>query len=163
MRLFFLRHADAGAGGPAPDIERPLSPAGIEEARAAANALLHLNTTFGIILSSPFLRARQTAQIVSTQFPSIKTQILEQLQPASDPEDFFRELQALSRDTRALVVSHEPFVSRCIGRLISGGNEPNISIKKASLSCVEVGSPVRPGSGVLLWLLTNDQLRLLKP
>jgi len=162
MRLFFLRHADAGASGPTPDSERPLSPAGIEEAHAAADALLRLKITFGIVLSSPFVRARQTAQVVSTQFPLIKIQILEQLQPASDPENLFRELQSLPRDTRALLVSHEPFVSRCIGRLISGGNEPNISIKKASLSCVEVGSPVRPGSGVLLWLLTNEQLRLLK-
>jgi phosphohistidine phosphatase len=162
MRLFLLRHADADASGSVADSERPLSAAGIEEAHAVADALRHMKITFGIVLSSPFLRARQTAEIVATQIPSVRVQILEQIQSGSDPENLFRELQSLPRDTRTLVVSHEPFVSRCIGRLISAGNEPNISIKKASLSCVEVGSPVRPGSGVLLWLLTNEQLRFMK-
>ena len=61
----------------------------------------------------------------------------------------FRELQSYPRDSRLLLVTHKPFASRCIANLISMNSDSKISIKKASLSCVEVGSPVQRGAGVL--------------
>lgn len=162
MRLFFLRHADADVGSHGSDSERALSPSGIDDVVAVANALRLMKLTFTVVLSSPLKRARQTAEIATKQFPSIKIQTLEHLLSTSDPENLFRELQSFPRDSRALLVSHEPFVSRCIANLICVGSEPKISIKKAALSCVEVGSPVQRGAGVLLWLLTNEQMRLMK-
>jgi len=161
MRLYFLRHADADAATRWTDAERPLSTIGVEQATAVAEAMRSMETAVGTIFSSPLLRAKQTAEIVGRQFPSVKIQTLEQLRPDSEPEGLLRELQSMPRDTRALIVSHEPFVSRCIGRLISTGGEQYISIKKASLACVEVGLPVQRGSGVLLWLMTNEILRLI--
>jgi phosphohistidine phosphatase SixA len=121
-----------------------------------------MKLTFTVVLSSPLERAKQTAEIATRQFPSVKIQTLEHLLSNSDPENLFRELQSFSRDSRVLIVSHEPFVSRCIASLISAGSEPKISIKKAALSCVEVGLPVQRGAGVLLWLITSEQMRLMR-
>ena len=162
MRLYFLRHADADAASRLSDSERVLSSSGIAEAASVAEAVAELGLTMTEIFASPFARAMQTAEIVAKRFPSLRVQALEHLTPNAPPENFFRELQSLPRDARVLLVTHEPFVSRCIGMLISADGEPKVSIKKASLSCVEVGSPVRRGAGVLLWILTNDQMKHMK-
>ena len=162
MRLYLLRHADADAASHWTDADRPLSPAGKEEAETIAEAIRAMKLSFNAVFSSPLVRARQTAEIAVRYLPPVAIQPLEQLRPGSDPQSLFRELQSLPRDTHALLVSHEPFVSRCIGRLISAESEPNISIKKASLTCVEVGSPVQRGAGVLLWMITNENFRAIK-
>jgi phosphohistidine phosphatase SixA len=162
MRLFFLRHADAEAEGHTNDIDRELTPEGIAEAECVSNAVRIMKLNFTAVLTSPMARARATAEIVAKQFPSIRIQNLEHLISTADPQNLFRELQSFPRDSRMLLVSHKPFVSRCIANLVSVNGEPKLSIKKASLSCIEVGSPVQRGAGVLLWLLTNEQMQLMK-
>ena len=162
MRLFVVRHADAEAAGRGGDSDRPLSPTGIVEAETVASAAVVLRLSLSSIFASPLLRARQTAEIVARKFPSAPMRTLEVLNPSSDPKALYKELQALPRDARVLLVSHEPLVSSCIASLISAEGTPGVSMKKASLACIEVGSPVQRGAGILLWLLTNEQLKLLK-
>ena len=161
MRLYFLRHGDAELGGPVSDHHRNLTSDGIQEIECATNAILSLKLSFTSLLSSPLDRARQTAAIVVQKIPAVRLQVFEQLTPTSDPQNLFRELHTFPRDSRILLVSHEPFISQCIASLIGGGGQSRISIKKASLTCVEVGSPVQRGAGILLWLLTNEQMRLI--
>lgn len=162
MRLFFLRHADAEISGTLSDVDRRLTPAGIEEAQVVAQAIRAMKLNFTIGIMSPTVRARQTLDIVTKHLPSLPTRTLGQLMSNADPHDLLRELQSFARDSRVLLVSHEPFVSHCIASLIEASEEPRISMKKATLACVEVGSPVQRGAGVLLWLLTNEQMRLMK-
>ena len=162
MRLFVVRHADAEASSRGGDTERPLSATGTAEAETLASAATLLRLSLNSIFVSPLLRARQTAEIVGKKFPSVPLQVLEVLKPSSDPKALYKELQALPRDARVLIVSHEPYVSNCIASLISAEGTPGVNMKKASLACLEVGSPVQRGSGILLWLLTNEQLKLLK-
>lgn len=161
MRLYFLRHGDAELGSSANDSDRNLSPEGIEEAEHAAGSVRLLKLTFTSLLSSPLDRARQTAAIVAKQYPAVQLQVFEHITPTSDPQNLFRELRSFPRDSRILIVSHEPFISHCIATLINGGSQPRISIKKASLACVEVGSPIQRGAGILLWLLTAEQMKLM--
>ncbi len=162
MRLYFLRHADAEAEGHVSDIDRELTPEGIAEAECVSNAVHILKLNFTAVLTSPMARAKGTAEIVAKQFPCIRIQILEHLISTADPKNLFRELQSFPRDSRLLLISHKPFVCRCIASLINMNSESNLGIKKASLSCVEVGSPVQRGAGVLLWLLTNEQMQLMR-
>lgn len=159
MRLFFLRHGDAALGGS--DSERPLSPEGITEAECVSRAFRVLNLSITAILSSPLVRAQQTAEIIAKQFPAISVQVFEHILPTSDPQNLFRELRSFPRDGRILLVSHEPFISHCIASLVGGNGESKISIKKGSLACVEVGSPVQRGAGILLWILLNEQMKLM--
>ncbi len=162
MRLFILRHADAESEGHRNDSDRKLTPQGSAEAECAADAIRSMKLNLNAVLTSPALRAKATAEIAAARFPSISIQVLDQLLPAGDPKDLFQELQPYSRDSRVLIVTHKPFASRCIASLVGMSSDSKISVKKASLSCVEVSSPVQRGSGVLLWLLTNEQMRLMK-
>jgi phosphohistidine phosphatase len=159
MRLYFLRHGDAELSGS--DSDRNLTTEGITEAECASRAIRVLKLSFTAILSSPLVRARQTSDIVAKQFPTVSVQAFEHITPTSDPQNLFRELRSFPRDSRILLVSHEPFISHCIASLVSGIAEPRISIKKASLACVEVGSPIQRGAGIFLWLLTNEQMKLM--
>ena len=161
MRLYFLRHGDAELGSPVNDSDRNLTSEGIAEAECAAGSVRLLKLTFTALLSSPLDRARQTAEIVAKQYPAVQLQSFEHITPTSEPQNLFRELHSFPRDSRILLVSHEPFISHCIAALISGGGQPRISIKKASLACVEVGSPIQRGAGILLWLLTTEQMKLM--
>jgi phosphohistidine phosphatase len=162
MRLFILRHADAETEGHRNDIDRKLTPEGIAEAECVANAIRIMKLNLTAVLTSPTVRAKASAEIVAKQFPSIRIQILEQLVSTGDTQEMFRELQSYPRDSRLLLVTHKPFASRCIANLIGMNNDSKISVKKASLSCIEVGSPVQRGAGVLLWILTNEQMQLMK-
>lgn len=158
MRLYFLRHGDASSSGFASDSDRTLSPEGIAEIESVRNAVRLMKLNFTHILASPFVRAQESARIVSTLFPSISVQPCEHLAPNSDPQNLFRELRPFPRDGRILFVSHEPFLSRCISSLISVNSDSKISIKKAALACLEAGSPPQRGAGILLWILTPDQM-----
>ena len=162
MRLFILRHADAESDDGKNDAGRKLTPEGIAQAQDAANAIRILRLNLTAVLTSPTARAAATAEIAAARFPSLRVQALDYLLPAGDPKDLFRDLQSFSRDSRVLLVTHKPFATRCIASLVGMNNDAKISIRKASLSCVEIGSPVQRGGGVLLWLLTNEQLRLMK-
>lgn len=161
MRLYFLRHGDAEFAGSINDNDRNLTSQGIEEAECAAGAVRLLKLTFTALFSSPLDRARQTAAIVAKQYPTVPLQVFEHITPTADPDNLFRELHSFPRDSRILLVSHEPFISHCLSTLISGSSQPRISIKKASLACVEAGSPIQRGAGVLLWLLTAEQMKLI--
>ena len=93
MRLFFLRHADAEISRTTSDASRKLTPAGIEEAQITANAIRAMKLNFTIGLMSPMVRAMQTMEIVTKQFPSISVRTLEQSASTADPQNLFRELQ----------------------------------------------------------------------
>ncbi len=162
MRLFILRHADAETEGRRNDIDGKLTPEGIAQAECVADAVGIMKLNLTAVLTSPTARAQATAEIVAKQFSPVRIQILEQLVSAADPKDLFRELQSYPRDSRLLLVTHKPFASRCIAHLIGMNNDSKISVKKASLSCVEVGSPVQRGGGVLVWFLTNEQMQLMR-
>jgi phosphohistidine phosphatase len=162
MRLYFLRHGDATTDRSISDFDRELTDVGRHDAEAVASALKRMDVNLTAILASPFKRAAETADIVARQYPSLATHPSDHLTPTSDPRNLFSELNHFVQDSMVLLVGHEPFLSICIGTLISTGSEPGISMKKTSLACVEVGTSVQRGAGVLLWLLTIEQMKLLK-
>jgi phosphohistidine phosphatase len=161
MRLYFLRHTDALTGSHVKDAERPLSPKGIAEAEILGRIVASLRLGCTTLLSSPYVRARQTAEIVGKALTGLTPEICEYLKPESDPLELFADLRHFSCDSRLLLISHEPFVSTCLGTIICGQGEPKISIGKGALACVEVGGQVQKGAGILLWLLQHPQAKLL--
>jgi len=162
MRLFILRHADAEAQGTSHDADRALTPEGIEEAKCVAGAVHAMKLGLTAILTSPTARARATAEFVAAQFPPLEVRSIEQLGPASRPEGLFQELRSYPRDSRILLVTHKPLIVSLIASLIGMATESKVGLKKASLACIDVGSTVQRGSGVLLWLLTNEQMQLMR-
>ena len=152
MEIYFLRHGDAGTaeGWKGSDAERPLSKEGTARMEREAAAMAHLNPVLDAILTSPLVRARQTAEIVAKKLRRMRALVLdERLAPGFGPAELKGILEE-RRDSRGLmVVGHEPDFSRVISACIGGGA---IECKKGSLIRVDMDD-ISSLSGFLAWLL----------
>ncbi len=144
------------------DHSRPLTEEGVEKTRKAVQGLIRLGVTPTHLLCSPYLRTRQTADIVkeTLQFPG-KTQPCAELRPDASPEDVFDVLIAFSEDDCVLCVGHEPLLGHTAGAILLGQPASGLSFKKAGACCIRFHGKPRHGNGVLLWWLEPAQLRKL--
>jgi len=157
MKLYLLRHADAAeasAEGYTTDAARALTPKGNKRTRQLANALRQMEITFDVILTSPLVRAQQTAEIVARSLGKEK-----QLRQAGQlaPDGALTDVLALIESVRAragsiLLVGHEPSLSRLISLLCTGGTNLGLTLKKGGLCRLELNE-AKPGSASLEWLL----------
>ena len=154
-----MRHgiaADLGTDGITRDRDRPLTPRGARRVRRVAEALLELEVGFDVILSSPFVRAQQTAEIVAEVLGLGKR--LELTPHLAIPADSPRLLQHLNglrpAPARVLLVGHEPHLGELTTLLTTGGSSPAITFRKAGLCRLEVGSLQAGRCATLEWLLT---------
>jgi phosphohistidine phosphatase len=166
MNLYFMRHGiavdRADTGQRSGDRERPLTPKGIKRMNKAAKGLVTLSLSFDRILTSPFERARQTAQIVAqTLRLEDRLEEFEQLCPHQSVQDLLSGLAAHSGEKEILLVGHEPLLSRTVSFLLSGKAGAEIRLKKGGLCCLEVDGVPSKENAVLHWALTPRQLRLM--
>ena len=115
MRLLIVRHAEAATGNP--DELRPLTSEGREHARAVGARLRHEGFAADAVVSSPLLRARETAEALGLGPP----QVDDRLAPGASPLDV-RDAAA-GRGETVVVVGHQPDCSKAVAAL-SGGDEP---------------------------------------
>jgi phosphohistidine phosphatase len=166
MKLFLLRHAEAeglGAPGCARDSERPLTPDGEKTMKRVAKGMQQLELAFDLILTSPYLRARQTAEIAAAVLQARnKIKLSDCLAGAGDPADLISELSQHYRSLDdILVVGHEPYLSRLISKLTTGGTDLSLYLKKAGLAKITIEWLQNSRCATLNWLLTPHQLELL--
>lgn len=166
MNLFFMRHGIAadrgGTGTRSDDRERPLTPKGIKRMRKAAKGLLSLSLPFDRILTSPLVRARETAQIVAeTLRMQDRLDEIQELCPDQSVQNLLSGLAAYAGKKNILLIGHEPLLSSTVSYLLSGNAGAEILLKKGGLCCLEVDGFPPKGSAVLHWALTPKQLRLL--
>ncbi|MBM3459969.1 MAG: hypothetical protein FJX77_15720 [Armatimonadetes bacterium] len=159
MRLFFLRHGDAEDPGPGQsDAERRLTPAGHAEMREVAVGIRSLNLGLTAILTSPRVRARETADWVAR---GLQAEGLLREEPRLGGGCRIGSLQSLlepyGNADRILLVGHEPDFSLLVGDLIGGGL---VRVPKASLIRVDLHR-VEPGGGELRWHLLAEHLARL--
>ncbi len=151
MQLYFLRHgaADWPDWDPAQDHLRPLTREGVRKIKAEAKAMAAWGVTFDAVLSSPYTRAWQTADIVAE---TLGLEAVEE--PRLAPGFNFDRLGEIVRQRPAaaalLLVGHEPTLSLTISQLIGGGR---LVMKKGALARVDVITP-EPLSGQLIWLVS---------
>ena len=161
-KLFLLRHGIAAVKGAAyPDDRlRPLTRKGMREIERAAQGMKALGMKFDLILTSPYGRARQTAEIVARGLGlRKKIKLSSALRSEAKPGEILRELKTkYGKYKRLLLVGHEPFLSRLISILISGKDGCSLDFKKGSLCKLNANLPLRPQSATLKWLLTPKQL-----
>ncbi len=141
-----------------PDFERPLTLRGQRRTRASAVGLAALGIEPVLILTSPLVRARETAEIVADVFglPRVVVQVTESLSPGADPADFFREL--FERDDplpSALCTGHAPQLDELLAHAIGAEGIPT-HLKKAGAALVEVDESCE---GSLLWMIPPRVLR----
>ena len=145
MILYLLRHGEAEPyGGAADDASRALVPAGRNAVSRVAPELDKVDAVF----SSPYLRARQTADLVLPATGQTAYQLYDGLTPDSSVPVLLTWLDSL-RQERLLLVAHNPLLSSLASQLtgLSGG----VSLGTASLACLDV-SDCMPGGAKLLWI-----------
>jgi phosphohistidine phosphatase len=161
MELFLVRHADAvpiGEGTVTDDIERPLSQDGERQVQRLAAFLQERGIRFDKIVTSPLLRAHQTAQALLAQAGGSAPELVlcKELRPGGKKSKLARFLLKLEGDALALV-GHEPDLGELAGWLM-GSKKAQIDFAKAGIACISCGESPRKASGTLRWLVTPDLL-----
>src|SRR5437773_7792107 len=123
MELYILRHAVAKSRDTwrgEDDSQRPLTRKGEKEMWRIAKAMKNLGLSFDLLLSSPFVRARRTAEIVRDVFKAgKKLKLTPALSAEADPERFLKQIPKMFRSARKiLIVGHEPFLSELTALLL---------------------------------------------
>jgi phosphohistidine phosphatase len=166
MKIYILRHGlavDRGAPGIARDFDRPLTPKGKRKLRKISSAIKKRKIAFDQIFTSPYVRARQTAEMVAESLGlADRVQRTECLSPEGNPTGVVHFLIALKpRGEKVLLVGHEPNLSELISFLSSGHQGTRINLKKGAL-CRLSADKLRNGKCAALdWLLTPKQLCML--
>jgi phosphohistidine phosphatase len=161
LELCFFRHGIAvekDDPSVASDEERPLTEDGARKTRAAAEGLKRLDAGYDKILTSPWLRAKQTAAILADVLALPSPEELPELAGDRTPSDLLDAL-AQHHGKRTLLVGHEPLLSATVIHVLGG--EWALDLKKAGACAIEVDSLPPRDSGTLLWHLTSRQLRMM--
>jgi len=168
MNLYLLRHAIAMESGWRPgasDAERPLSPEGKKKMRKIALGMKRLELSFDLILSSPYVRAQETAAIVVEELTAAcGVQLTPHLEVGGNPAELMEEVAALGKGKESiLLVGHEPQLSKLISYLLAGNSGLAITMKKGGLCKLDLARLRYARTGTLEWLLTPSQLVHLAP
>ena len=163
LELYLIRHgiaAERGENYP-DDTKRPLTSDGAHKLRKEAKALVALDITLDVILTSPLVRTRQTAELVAAAFrnpPPIVT--MASLAPGAAHATFIEELSKHHRRHRIALVGHEPGLGELAGRLI--GSRRPLEFKKGAICRIDVAALPPTGPGELRWFLTPRIMRKIR-
>jgi phosphohistidine phosphatase len=166
MRISLVRHGiaiDRGTPGYDDDSQRPLTAKGERRMRRAAEGMLVLGLAPDLLLSSPYRRAQQTADVVAQVLKIADgPRLSAALAPGGDPRRLIEELQSADRTSQdIMLVGHEPYLSRVISTLLTGNPNLPVVMRKGGLCALELDTLRFGRCAQLLWLLTPRQLRRL--
>ena len=168
MNLYLMRHGIAVPADDASiaiDAERPLSPKGIKRTRKIAKGIRRLDLSFGVLLTSPLVRARQTADLVAAALGAeALVEEISGLSPESTVERLLSGLSQYQDRSDLLLVGHEPLLSHAAAHLLAGKsarNALNLEFKKGGLCRIEIDALPFASAGKLHWFLTPKQLRCI--
>ena len=152
QQLWFLRHGEAEPHGARPDAERRLTPRGEEQSRAAGRALVALELSFQLVVTSPRVRALDTARLACEALGG-EPVVDEALSSEFDVRAALELAAAAGEDKRVLFVGHNPDFAQIVGDLTGA----SIELKKGGVAAVR-----RHGSrGELIALLRPRELHRL--
>ena len=142
------------------DAKRPLTPEGKQKMREIAAGLVRAGMEADWIVSSPLVRAVETAEIVAEAFGSKPPlDFCEALRPGGSPEALISFLAKRSNRRRVLAVGHEPDLSELAVRLIGAGRNANMPFKKGGCCLITFSEFPPKTPGRLVWWLTPRVLR----
>lgn len=163
VNLFVMRHGiatDPDAPGITNDAQRPLTPEGRSKLGQIVKAMHGMELAFDAIISSPYLRARQTAELVAGSFKKpVTVQLCEALIPdgtSVQAVDMLRLLKPLPGNL--LIVGHEPNLSSLVSLLVGGKGGSCVVFKKGGLCKLCVHSLRPHPEASIEWLLTPKQM-----
>ena len=162
MTLYLMRHAEAGEADPSrwpDDRVRPLSDTGHREHAVVAAVLRRMGVRFEHLLTSPLVRARQTADIVTAAYGGAPAP---DETPALGDRATLPELLAvltrLPAEAGVLAVGHEPFLSAAAGALVSRDRSARIEMRKSGVAAIAFAGHPAAGRGTLLFHLRPREI-----
>jgi phosphohistidine phosphatase len=161
--LYLIRHGIAEQRGEAwpDDAKRPLTEDGMSTLRKAARALERIGVVLDVIVTSPLVRTRQTAEIIAgglDPHPHIVT--AESLGPGGTVAAVLSDLEKQAKRSRIALVGHEPGIGELAARLI--GSRHPIPFKKGGVCRIDVEGLPPAGPGDLRWFLTPKIMRMVR-
>ncbi len=158
MNLYIVRHAIAvqrGTSGYEDDSQRPLTDKGRKKMEKIVKGLRQLDIELDMILSSPYVRAHDTAKILADEFKmDNQLQFSENLIPPGNFEALINEIQDKYDVGSLALVGHEPMLSQFISWLVTGNKEMNLTLKKGGVCCLSSDQLYQDQRATLEWLLT---------
>jgi phosphohistidine phosphatase len=158
MNLYMIRHAiavDEGSPEYAEDSQRPLTDKGKKKMRQIAKGLRALSVDFDLILSSPYVRAKETAEILADVFKAKKeVQFSDNLIPMGDPDLLISEINEKYSANSIALIGHEPHLTALVGLLVSENTGMDMTLKKGGVCRLSVDDLHHVRKATLEWLLT---------
>ncbi len=162
-QLYLVRHGVAAERGDAwpDDSKRPLTDEGIERMQQATRGLARMGVTLDVVLTSPYVRTRQTAEILAASYdqrPPVV--VVESLTPNGSFQALLADLEKQAKRARIAVVGHEPDLGEVAARL-AGLRQP-LLFKKGAICRIDVKTIPPAGAGALRWFMTAKMLGAIK-
>ncbi len=159
MNLYLIRHAIAEEENPSgEDSQRELTDKGAKKMRLIAKGLRTLGVDFDLILSSPYVRAVQTAEILSEVFKKKKFVLSDHLTPMGDIDLLIAEINEKYSVNSLAIVGHEPYLSGLVSLLTAGGTPVEMTFKKGGVCHLSTDDLHHTHKATLEWLLTPGVL-----
>jgi phosphohistidine phosphatase len=162
MNLYIVRHAIAverGTPGYEDDSQRPLTDGGLKKMKKITKGLDRLGIELDVILTSPYVRARDTAKILGDRFNMTdKIFFSENLIPPGNFEALVFEIHEKYDLANVALVGHEPMLSSLISWLMTGDINARMTLKKGGVAYLTSDSVFQDGRASLEWLLTPAQM-----
>ena len=163
MKLYIVRHASAVSHGTpgVRDDDRALTEKGVRQMRQAAAGLRRLGYIPDLLLSSPLMRATQTAELLMAAFGKwLEMEIAPSLAPSGDRRELYGEIARHSRKLkRLMLVGHQPSLGEIAGEIVWGSAQQLVDFKKGGMCAIELESVKGIPKGRLVSLLTPSILR----
>ena len=165
IELYLVRHAIAAERGPKypDDTLRPLTPGGSKKFAASIPGLVEMDVVIDFVLTSPLVRARETAQILAAGLkPKPALVEVEALAPGGRHQAIVEAIKThAKRHRRLALVGHEPDLGELAAKLLAARGL--VEFKKGAVCLIEVDGATPGGPGTLRWMLTPKALRALAP
>jgi phosphohistidine phosphatase len=161
--LYLIRHGLAEERGDAwpDDTRRPLTEDGIARLKKSARGLVRLGLEFDVVLTSPLVRTRQTAEVFANAFNSrAPIVVIDSLAPEGSAQAVMNDLEQQARHGQIAIVGHEPGIGELAARLL--GSRRPLEFKKGAVCRIDIESIPPAGPGTLRWFLTPKILRELR-
>lgn len=161
VRLYLVRHAIAferDSDKWPDDAKRPLTHKGIARMREVVDGLLELNVEIDLVVTSPLVRAKQTADVILAGLPDPPELVIsDAMSPTGSPSAVAEALAHHTKVKSIALVGHEPSLGE-LGAWLLGAKNP-LAFKKGGVACIDMPTLPLVGPGQLVWLATPRMLR----
>ena len=166
MDVLVVRHAPALDKDEAkrkgiPDRDRPLTPEGRKSMKRVARGLVSRVPTLSLLVTSPWRRAVETAELLSSRYGRLQRLESDALVPGADPGALADQLAVHATPPVVALVGHEPHLSSWVSWCLTGSMDAIVELRKGGACLLRFEEQIGEGRAKLAWLMTPAVLRRL--